>query len=117
MFIEYIYILIAICVAIFSGIIIYCISFFIIQKNLDLEKISIYECGFEPFIHTQNVFEVKFYLVAILFVIFDLEVIYLFSWILIYGMLGFFGLISMFVFLFILGLVYIYEWLLGALDW
>jgi NADH-quinone oxidoreductase subunit A len=117
MFVEYIYIFIALFIAIFLGIFIYCISFFFVQKNLDLEKISIYECGFEPFDHTQNVFEVKFYLVAILFVIFDLEIIYLFSWVLVYKMLGFFGLLSMVLFLFILGLVYIYEWLLGASEW
>lgn len=117
MFFEYTYILIAFSCAIFVGVLIYLISYFLILRNVDLEKNSIYECGFEPFEQPRSVFEVKFYLVAILFVIFDLEVTFLFPWILVFGSLGFLGLFSMFFFLFILGLIYIYEWLLGALDW
>lgn len=117
MFFDYVFILNAIMVAIFLGLIIYLLSIFLVERFVDLEKVSVYECGFEPFEDTRNVFEVKFYLVAILFVIFDLEVIFLFPWILVYGSLGFFSLVSMFIFLFILGLVFVYEWLLGALDW
>lgn len=117
MFFEYYQILSSIFIAIFLGFLIYMLSIFFIERFNDLEKISVYECGFEPFEDTRNVFEVKFYLVAILFVIFDLEVTFLFPWILIYNSLGFFSIFSMFFFLFILGLVFIYEWLLGALDW
>jgi len=117
MFTDYSYILIAFSCAIFLGVFIYLLSFFFISRTVDLEKISIYECGFEPFEQPRSIFEVKFYLVAILFVIFDLEITFLFPWILILGVLDFFGLFAMFIFLFILGLIYIYEWLLGALDW
>ena len=117
MFFDYSNILLALCGAFFLGFLIYIVSMFLIQRNIDLEKISIYECGFEPFEQPRTVFEVKFYLVAILFVIFDLEVTFLFPWVLVYSILGFLGLFSMFLFLFILGLIYIYEWLLGALDW
>lgn len=117
MFDDYVYILIAFGFAIFLGLFIYFFSYIFIQRNVDLEKVSSYECGFEPFERSRSVFEVKFYLVAILFVIFDLEVAFLFPWILIFGSLGFVGVFSMFMFLFILGLIYIYEWLLGALDW
>lgn len=117
MFFDYVFILNAIVFAISLGLIIYLLSIFLVERFVDLEKVSVYECGFEPFEDTRNVFEVKFYLVAILFVIFDLEVIFLFPWILVYGSLGFFSLVAMFIFLYILGLVFVYEWLLGALDW
>ena len=117
MFFDYAFILNAIIFAIFLGLIIYFLSIFLVERFADLEKVSVYECGFEPFEDTRNVFEVKFYLVAILFVIFDLEVIFLFPWILVYGSLGFFSLFAMFIFIYILGLVFVYEWLLGALDW
>lgn len=117
MFIDYSFIIISFICAFLLGIIIYSLSIILIQRSVDLEKISIYECGFEPFEQPRTVFEVKFYLVAILFVIFDLEVTFLFPWVLVFGSLGFIGIFSMFIFLLILGLVYIYEWLLGALNW
>lgn len=116
MFLEYVYIFIAIIVAFFLGILIFLLSYLFIQRFVDLEKISIYECGFEPFEDTRGVFDVKFYLVSILFLIFDLEVLYLFPWILTVGFTGFFSFFSMYIFLFILGLAFVYEWLLGALD-
>jgi NADH:ubiquinone oxidoreductase subunit 3 (subunit A) len=99
------------------GIVLYNLSFLFVQKTSDLEKKSIYECGFEPFLDTRGVFEVKFYLVAILFVIFDLEVTFLFPWILVLGLIGFFGFFFMFIFILVLGLVFCYEWRVGALDW
>lgn len=117
MFIEYFYILIAIVIAFLLGLIIFLLSFLLINRITDLEKISVYECGFEPFEDTRSVFEVRFYLVAILFVIFDLEVTYLFPWILVIGSLGFVSIFSMFIFLCILALVFFYEWIMGALDW
>ncbi len=117
MFFDYILVFFFFILVLAIGIILYALSYLFVQKNSDLEKKSIYECGFEPFIDTRGVFEVKFYLVAILFVIFDLEVTFLFPWVLILGLIGFFGLFSMLIFVLILGLVFCYEWRVGALDW
>lgn len=83
----------------------------------DDEKSSSYECGFNPFGDARNKFEVKFYLIAILFIIFDLEISFLFPWTVILYKINLFGFISMLFFLFILALGFIYEWLVGALDW
>jgi NADH-quinone oxidoreductase subunit A len=117
MFFEYIYIIIAFALAIIIGFFIYMFSYSVIQKNITLEKISIYECGFDPFERVRGVFDVKFYLVAILFILFDLEIIFLFPWVLVLVHIGFFGIFVMIISLFLLSLVYVYEWLLGALDW
>ena len=86
-------------------------------KNPDPEKLSAYECGFEPFNDSRMEFDVRFYLVAILFIIFDLEIAFLFPWAISLGQIGFFGFISMMIFLFILTIGFIYEWKKGALDW
>ncbi len=86
-------------------------------KNPDPEKLSAYECGFEPFSDSRMEFDVRFYLVAILFIIFDLEIAFLFPWAISLGQIGFFGFISMMIFLFILTIGFIYEWKKGALDW
>ena len=81
------------------------------------EKISTYECGFEPFDESRGRFEVKFYLVAILFIIFDLEIIFLFPWAMAFYELGEYGFWSMMFFLLVLTVGFIYEWMKGALDW
>ena len=81
------------------------------------EKSSTYECGFEPFSDTRGKFDVKFYLVAILFIIFDLEIIFLFPWAIALEEIGVFGYWSMMFFLVILTIGFIYEWMMGALDW
>ncbi len=81
------------------------------------EKNSPYECGFEPFSDARIEFDVRFYLVAILFIIFDLEVIYLFPWAISLGKIGALGFWSMMIFLFILIVGFIYEWASGALEW
>ena len=86
-------------------------------KNPDPEKLSAYECGFEPFNDSRMEFDVRFYLVAILFIIFDLEIAFLFPWAITLGNLGLFGFFSMMLFLFILTIGFIYEWKKGALDW
>ena len=86
-------------------------------KNPDPEKLSAYECGFEPFNDSRMEFDVRFYLVAILFIIFDLEIAFLFPWAISLGQIGFYGFISMMIFLFILTIGFIYEWKKGALDW
>jgi len=87
-----------------------------IQKN-DNEKLSAYECGFDPFDDARNTFDVRFYLVAILFIIFDLEVSFLFPWCVTLGSLPLFAYWSMFLFLFILTVGFVYEWKKGALEW
>lgn len=81
------------------------------------EKISPYECGFEPIGTKPNKFNVKFYIVAILFVIFDLEITFMFPWAVSLKEIGIFGYTSMMIFLFILIIGFIYEWKKGALDW
>lgn len=99
------------------GIILFLISFKGILKKIELNKNSIYECGFEPFNDVRSEFDVRFYLVGLLFIIFDLEIIFLFPWIMVLGMLDIYGLLSMILFLIILIVIFIYEWRLGVLDW
>ncbi len=81
------------------------------------EKLSEYECGFPAFEDSRSQFDVRFYLVAILFIIFDLEVAFLFPWAVSLGQIGWFGFMSMIVFLTVLTVGFIYEWRKGALDW
>ena len=87
------------------------------KKNSYSEKNSTYECGFDPFDDSRSKFEVKFYLVAILFIIFDLEIIFLFPWAIAFDEIGLFGFLSMMFFLLVLTIGFIYEWMKGALDW
>ena len=93
------------------------LNFVFSPKKPDPEKLSAYECGFEPFNDSRMEFDVRFYLVAILFIIFDLEIAFLFPWAISLGTIGLYGYISMLVFLFILTIGFIYEWKKGALDW
>lgn len=81
------------------------------------EKLSAYECGFEAFDDARRRFDVRFYLVAILFIIFDLEVAFLFPWAVSLGDIGAFGFWSMMAFLGVLTIGFVYEWCKGALDW
>ena len=90
------------------------INFIFSPKNPDPEKLSAYECGFEAFNDSRMEFDVRFYLVAILFIIFDLEIAFLFPWAISLGKIGLFGFISMMIFLFILTIGFIYEWKKGA---
>ncbi len=83
----------------------------------DKEKISSYECGFDPFEQSRNRFDVRYYLVAILFIIFDLEIAFLFPWAITLGDIGLFGFWSMMIFLGILTVGFVYEWKKGALEW
>jgi NADH-quinone oxidoreductase subunit A len=83
----------------------------------DPEKLSPYECGFEPFSDARHKFDVRFYLVAILFIIFDLEVAFLFPWAIAFDDIGVGGYLSMMFFLFLLTVGFIYEWKKGALEW
>ena len=93
------------------------LSFLLSPKLKNIEKNSPYECGFNPFEDTRSVFEIHFYKVAILFIIFDLEIAFLLPWVLIYNYLSFFGYWIITFFLFVLILGFIYELMTGSLDW
>ena len=115
--IEYVPILLYIFVsALLSGLIL-SLSFFVATQKPDPEKTSAYECGFDPFEDARAKFDIRFYLVAILFIIFDLEVAFLFPWAVVFGDIGIFGFVSMMVFLGVLTIGFIYEWKKGALEW
>src|SRR6201991_669371 len=91
--------------------------FLVAYKSPDPEKLSAYECGFNAFDDARMKFDVRFYLVAILFIIFDLEVTFLFPWAIVCGQLGAYGFWTMMVFLGVLTIGFIYEWKKGALEW
>lgn len=92
-------------------------SLIVAKQNPDSEKLSAYECGFEAFDDARQRFDVRFYLVTLLFIIFDLEVAFLFPWAVALGDIGLFGFWSMVIFLGILTIGFIYEWRKGALEW
>lgn len=114
---PYVIVFFFIFIGVIIGLVIYFISYFFIAKNYNNEKVSVYECGFDPFSKSTTVFDIRYYLVSILFIIFDLEISFLFPWSLVFKQLGFYGFFSVFGFLLILSLGFIYEWLQGALDW
>jgi NADH-quinone oxidoreductase subunit A len=114
---QYLPILLFLIVAIGLSIVIILIPFIINKLKPDSEKNSPYECGFEGEGPVRNEFKVQFYLVAILFIIFDLEVAFLFPWAVALRDIGFVGFWSMMVFLIVLTIGFIYEWKRGALDW
>ena len=93
------------------------LNFILSPKKPDPEKLSAYECGFEPFDDSRMEFDVRFYLVAILFIIFDLEIAFLFPWAISLGGIGSLGFWSMMFFLSVLTIGFIYEWKKGALEW
>ena len=114
---NYLTIIIFFGVALFLSIGFIFLNFALAPNNPDPEKLSAYECGFEPFNDSRMEFDVRFYLVAILFIIFDLEIAFLFPWAISLGKIGIFGFVSMMIFLLILTVGFIYEWKKGALDW
>lgn len=114
---EYLPIVIFLGLAAVISIALLIVPFVIAPSNPDPEKLSAYECGFDAFDDSRMRFDVKFYLVAILFIIFDLEVAFLFPWAVSLGDVGLFGFWSMMVFLGILTIGFIYEWKKGALEW
>ena len=87
------------------------------SQNPDSEKLSPYECGFEAFEDARMKFDVRYYLVAIMFILFDLEIAFLFPWAIVLQDIGWFGFIAMMVFLAILVVGFVYEWKKGALEW
>jgi len=114
---EYLPILIFVGIAVGLSAVMVLASYVIARQNPDSEKLSSYECGFDPFENARGRFDVRYYLVAILFIIFDLEVAFLFPWAVTFGTLGLFGFWSMMVFLGVLVVGFAYEWKKGALDW
>jgi NADH-quinone oxidoreductase subunit A len=99
------------------GLLLLVAPFIVAYQKPDPEKLSAYECGFAAFDDARMKFDVRFYLVAILFIIFDLEVAFLFPWAISFGDLGAFGFWSMMLFLAVLTIGFIYEWKKGALEW
>jgi len=114
---TYFPVLVFIGIGLFIGLLAVGVGYFIGPNNPDAEKASPYECGFEAFEDTRMPFDVRFYLVAILFIIFDLETAFLFPWAVALRHIGWLGFIAMFIFLVVLVIGFIYEWKKGALEW
>ena len=114
---EYIPLAVFFVLALSLGILLMISAFIIAVRNPDVEKNSAYECGFEPFDAERTKFDIRFYLVAILFLIFDLEVAFLFPWAVSFQHINTLGFWSMMLFLLILTIGFIYEWKKGALEW
>ena len=114
---NYLPILIFIIVSVMTGVVMIAMGAFLSPNKPDSEKLSPYECGFESFEDSRMKFDVRYYLVAILFIIFDLEIAFLFPWAVVLEEIGMFGFLSMMLFLGILVVGFIYEWKKGALEW
>lgn len=114
---NYVPILIFLGVATGIGVLLLALGFLFGRGEKNAEKLSPYECGFEPFDDSRMKFDVRYYLVAILFIIFDLEIAFLFPWAVSLDSVGGFGLVAMAIFLTILVVGFIYEWKKGALEW
>jgi NADH-quinone oxidoreductase subunit A len=114
---AYLPLIVFIGVAAVIGLALLVVPFLVAYKQPDPEKLSAYECGFNAFDDARMKFDVRFYLVAILFIIFDLEVSFLFPWAAVFGQLGVYGFWSMMVFLAVLTVGFVYEWKKGALEW
>ena len=114
---TYLPVLIFLAIAGGLGLILLLMGFLLGPHRPDAEKLSPYECGFEAFEDSRMKFDVRYYLVAILFIIFDLEIAFFFPWAVSLDKVGWFGLASMGVFLFVLTIGFIYEWKKGALEW
>ena len=114
---DYLVILIFFSLAVVISFIIVILSYLLAVQNPETEKLSSYECGFEPYEDARNVFDVKFYLVAILFIVFDVETMFLLPWTVSLANLNVLGFWSMIDFIIELGVGFVYVWYLGALDW
>ena len=114
---EYLYLFYLLLLAIILSAIILGASYVLSIQNESTSKLSSYECGFDPFEDARNIFDVHFYLVAILFLVLDLEVMFLFPWAVSLNSIGLKGFIGMVIFLVILTVGFFYEWRLGALEW
>jgi NADH-quinone oxidoreductase subunit A len=114
---NYLPILIFLSIGVGLGLAVPAIGYLLGPKRPDPEKLSSYECGFNPFDDSRKPFDVRYYLVAILFIVFDLETAFLVPWAVVFRELGWFGMIAMAIFLGILVIGFIYEWKKGALEW
>ena len=114
---EYFPILLFILVGLGVGVVPMVLGWLLGPRNPDPEKLSPYECGFEAFEDARMKFDVRYYLVAILFILFDLEIAFLFPWAVALKDIGLFGFVSMMIFLAILVVGFAYEWMTGALEW
>lgn len=114
---QYLPIVIFLAIAVAMAFVVLAIPYIVALKRPDVEKLSAYECGFEAFGDARGRFDVRFYLVAILFIIFDLEIAFLFPWAISLGKIGLYGFWSMMIFLSVLTVGFIYEWKKGALEW
>lgn len=115
--VSYLPVIVFVGISLVIGLALLVAPFLVAYKAPDAEKLSAYECGFNSFDDSRMKFDVRFYLVAILFIIFDLEVAFLFPWAVSFGSLGWAGFWSMTIFLGVLTIGFIYEWKKGALEW
>jgi NADH-quinone oxidoreductase subunit A len=114
---QYLPLVVFIGVALFIGLALMIAPFLVAVRNPDSEKVSAYECGFAAFDDARMKFDVRFYLVSILFIIFDLEVAFLFPWAVAFKEAGRYGFWAMMIFLAVLTVGFVYEWRKGALEW
>ena len=114
---DYFALFIMLVIAVLLTIVILAFSFFLARQNPDSEKLTAYECGFEPYEDSRHIFDVRFCVIAILFVIFDIEMLFLIPWSISVSKLSFLGFWSMIDFLFELGIGFFYVWYVNALDW
>ena len=114
---NYVPILIFLGVAAGLGVVLVGLGFLFGPRRPDTEKLSAYECGFEAFSDSRMKFDVRYYLVAILFIVFDLEIAFLFPWAVALNTIGAVGLVAMSIFLLVLIVGFVYEWKKGALEW
>jgi len=114
---NYFPVLLFICVGVAMGVVPVALGKLAGPNRPDDKKLSSYECGFEAFGDARMKFDVRYYLVAILFILFDLEIAFLFPWAIVLKEIGTFGFVSMMIFLAILVVGFIYEWVKGALEW
>tara|TARA_B110000908_G_C10135103_1_gene394072 strand:+ start:543 stop:953 length:411 start_codon:yes stop_codon:yes gene_type:complete len=117
LYFEFLPILIFLITAIILALIIVTLSYVLSNQNPDTEKLSTYECGFEPYEDARNIFDVKFYIVAILFILFDIETMFLLPWSVCLSQLSTLGFWSMIDFIIELGIGFVYVWYVGALEW
>jgi NADH-quinone oxidoreductase subunit A len=114
---EYFPVLLFILVGLAIGVLPVALGWLLAPNRPDPQKLSPYECGFEAFEDARMKFDVRYYLVAILFILFDLEIAFLFPWAIVVREIGLFGFVSMMIFLGILVVGFVYEWMKGALEW
>lgn len=114
---EYLSIFVYLCFAIFLALLIVILSYFLVTQSPETEKLSTYECGFEAYGDTRSQFNVRFYIIAILFILFDIEIIFLAPWCTSISQLNLLGFWAMVEFLIELGIGFIYAWCVGAIEW